>query len=55
MENVKLIASVTTGRPMVVYCPRKEWMFARRVCTNVKAYFNGESYWVNIWNAKRVN
>jgi hypothetical protein len=50
-KNVKLLAAVHSGAPMIVYCPFQAWKWAHQVNTTVKAYHEGQVYYVSPFNA----
>jgi hypothetical protein len=54
MKNIKLIANISTGSPVILYTPWKSWLYAITRGANIKAYKNGQYYWVNKWNAQKV-
>lgn len=51
MKNIQLLADVTTGQPINVWVPWKDWLRAIAKGHQVRAFANSDFYYVNSWNA----
>lgn len=53
--NVRVLAKVTTGEPIILYMPASNYLLMKRFTTNVPGYMNGQIYWCNVWNCFRAD